>query len=292
MYLANLTIAGLQIRLCSSRPISDLRIEKKLGPFLGDFGSPSATTSLQWQDTPGVIKPEGNLVYDPGSIWQMYYKKDSEQFTAFIHYCSKMPLYTARAILRSNSDWSQTEIIERRNGPRWHSLLALGAGELIVRTRILFTNGIVLHASGLDDNGKGIVFVGHSGAGKSTQSCLWAKAEGVIPVNDDRVAIRVNKSGSWIYGTPWGGSANIAKNHQADLKAICVLEKATTNSIHLLAAKTSIPLLLARSFLPYWDAELMSIAVNNIKMIAESIPVYLLKCRPEPTVISLVRSVL
>ena len=135
----------------------------------------------------------------------------------------------------------------------WQSLLNIGAGELILRTAILFTGGLVFHASGLDDNGKGIVFVGHSGAGKSTQVGLWSQEPGVIAMNDDRIAVRVEANGAMCYGTPWGGTADIARNHAAPLSALIVLEQAPENAIQPLAPAAAASLLTARAFLPYWD---------------------------------------
>jgi hypothetical protein len=93
------------------------------------------------------------------------------------------------------------------------------ASALMLRTTILFTGGLVFHASAVNDNGHGIVFVGHAGAGKSTQRGLWSNRPGVIAMNDDRIAVRVEARGPTCYGTPWGGTADMARNHAAPLAA-------------------------------------------------------------------------
>ena len=84
----------------------------------------------------------------------------------------------------------------------WQSLLTIGAGELILRTAILFTGGLVFHSSGLDDNGRGHCFRRPFRRGQETQVGLWSQEPGVIAMNDDRIAVRVNAGGAMCYGTP------------------------------------------------------------------------------------------
>jgi hypothetical protein len=164
--------------------------------------------------------------------------------------------------------------------------------EAALRTDILFNGGWAFHSSGLDDNGKGIVFIGHSGAGKSTQVGLWNQEPGVIAMNDDRIAVWVEAGGPMCYGTPWGGTADIARNHAAPLSDLVVLVQAPENAIQWLSPAGALSLLNARGFLPYWDPELMQRALANLSAILARTPVYRLRCRPEPAVIPLVRSVL
>jgi hypothetical protein len=151
---------------------------------------------------------------------------------------------------------------------------------------------MIFHSSVLEDHGQGIAFVGHSGAGKSTQLEMWADEPGVIVINDDRVAVRMAESGPMCYGTPWGGTADIARNHAAPLSALIVLEQAPENEITRLSPAEAAPLLAPRSFLPYWDPVLMRRAMANLNAILANVPVYRLRNRPGKTTIPLVRSVL
>ena len=52
------------------------------------------------------------------------------------------------------------------------------------------------------------------------------------------------------------------------------------------------PLLAARAFLPYWNSELLTRAFDVLDRLLAQIPVYRLRCCPEPAVIPLVRAVL
>ena len=71
-----------------------------------------------------------------------------------------------------------------------------------------------------------------------------------------------------------------------------MLEQAPENAIQPLSPSAAAALLLARAFLPYWDPALMQRAMTNLNTILGCVPVYRLRCRPEPAVIPLVRSVL
>lgn len=284
------SIANILIELTSPLSAAELGIEQRLGPFVGAPDNPFARVSLRWEESDGVPCPCGELIYDPGSIWRMY--RAGEAFYAAISYPDGGAAANPQGVLRADAAWENLTLSEQRMGATWQSLLNIGAGELILRTAILFTGGLVFHSSGLDDNGKGLVFIGHAGAGKSTQVGLWSQEPGVIAMNDDRIAVRVEAGGPMCYGTPWGGTADIARNHAAPLAALIVLEQVPENAIQRLSPAAAAPLLTARAFLPYWDHSLMVRAMANLNAILACVPVYRLRCRPESAVIPLVRSVL
>jgi hypothetical protein len=286
----SITIANMLIELTSPLSTAELGIEGRLGQFEIAPENPLARVALRWEESAAPPVPRGALIFDPGSIWKMY--RAETDYYAALTYQSAGQASQAQSVLRANSAWDDLTLSEQRTGPSWQSLLNIGAGELILRTAILFTGGLVFHSSGLDDNGQGIVFIGHSGAGKSTQVGLWSQEPGVIAMNDDRIAVRVEDNGAMCYGTPWGGTSDIARNHAAPLKALIVLEQAPENAIEPIAPAVAASLLTARAFLPYWNSALMQRAMSNLNTILAHVPVYRLRCRPEKAVIPLVRSIL
>ncbi len=293
MYNILISIANILIELTSPLSAAEIGIEARLGPFLSTPKKPLARVVLHWEESQFAPSQCGELMYDPGSIWRMY--RAGQAYYAAFSYTNP----DARGVLRANVAWDDLTLTEQRtgatlrsSGQAWQSLLNIGAGELLLRTKILLTNGLVFHASGIDDNGRGIVFVGHSGEGKSTQANLWNQVPGALVINEDRIAVRSNESGAMCYSTPWGGTTDIAHNHQAPLSALILMEQAAENEIKLLSPSDAAPLLLARTFLPYWDRALMQRAMANLNTLLARVPVYRLRCRPEPEVISLVRSVL
>jgi hypothetical protein len=292
-----ISVAAIQIELRSPLPAAALGIVQRLGPFFGRVPQPVARIALRWEESPDMPTPRGTLIYDPGSVWRMH--RAGNEFDAAITYHDGQQPVQSHSLLRANAAWDDATLIEHRwvpagrpSGSAWQSTLNVGAGELLLRTAIVGTDGLILHASGIDDHGSGIVFVGHSGAGKSTQIELWADEPGVVAMNDDRIAVRVGAHTTMCYGTPWGGAANIARNHAAPLRAIVLLEQAPENRLEPLTPATAAPLLVARAFLPYWDTALLRRALATLDKISACVPLFRLRCRPEKRVIALLRAAL
>ncbi len=290
MHRIPITIADILIEVKSPYSASELGIEKRLGPFFGEPVNPVSVVSINWSESIGAPEIKGEKIYDPGEIWRMY--RNGEDYYAAIRYADSDVAAASEGVLQANRTWDMIKLTEVRNGPNWESLLNIGASELLLRTKILFDDGLIFHACGLDDNGRGILFSGHSGAGKSTLGKLWTGLSGVVVLNDDRIAVRVDKSGPICYGTPWAGQSEIACSHSAPLSAIFLVEQAPESEVRILPHSVSAPMLLARAFLPYWNRNLMNRALANMNSILRATRVYLLRCRPEAEVIALVRSLL
>src|SRR4029077_13002257 len=63
--------------------------------------------------------------------------------------------------------------------------------ELLIMHRLTQEKGIELHGAGIvTSDGVANLFVGHSGAGKSTTTRLWTSREGVQVLSDDRIIVR------------------------------------------------------------------------------------------------------
>ena len=280
--------ANILFELFSPLSAVELGIEKTLSGFFGTPKNPQLSLTLNLEISTNIDMPSGELIYDPGAIFKIY--QGASGYYIIFSDTDESQAESMRSLMFANSAWDTMTLVIENAETTWQSLPR--ALELVLRTVILYTHGIIFHSAGFDDNGKGIVFVGHAGAGKSTQADLWLKEQGVIAMNDDRMAIRIEKNGSRCYGLPWGGTANIIRNHAAPLKALIILEQAVENSIHMIQPSKSAALLAARTFLPFWDKTLMSLALNNLNAILDHVPVYRLRCRPEKEVLSLVRSVL
>lgn len=291
--LLTFAIAGLTFQVESPLDVDALGLRGRFGPFLGDIVGDDPVVRLRWREGDPSAVARGPLVHDPGSIWRAYRRADGRDgHVVEVAYPGHRSTDPTRAAMTVNDTWDDIEVVEQPVGPNWQSLLNIGVGELTLRTRILFADGLVCHASGLDDNGRGLLFVGHAGAGKSTQALLWTAEPGVTALNDDRVAVRLHPDGPVIHGTPWGGTADIACNHQVPLAAILLIEQAPENALLPLSPAAAAPLLAPRTFLPYWDAALMGLALGHLERLLSAAPVYRLRCRPEPSVIPLVRAAL
>lgn len=285
-YNTQLSIAGINLNIFSDFEFFEDEKTEKLLTFRKSFETDEEAIDIRLTISSNNAEDLGGILYDPGDIWKMY-RKDNV-YNAAISYDSEEPM----GIVSTDGSWKDITVSLNDNTRQKAGIIIKSGLELIIRAAIQFNKGAVFHSSGVDDNGKGILFVGHSGEGKSTQSRFWQELEGALIFNEDRNAVRITDNDVFCYGTPWGGTANIAKNHKVPLSVIVMIEKAEENRIERMSASEVVPRLIARSFFPYWDKNLSSLAITNITLIARKVPVYRLYCKPGPEIVNFVRSVL
>src|SRR5271166_6551020 len=117
--------------------------------------------------------------------------------------------------------------------------------------RLALGEGVELHALGLaDQDGSGYLFLGHSGAGKSTTARLWMRQPGVQLLSDDRIILRQQDGVYRMYGTPWHGDAGVSSPASAPLSAIFLLEQSPQHELLPIAQPQAAAELFARAFLP------------------------------------------
>ena len=94
-------------------------------------------------------------------------------------------------------------------------------------------NTLLMHASVTMNEGKGYLFLGKSGTGKSTHSQLWINnIDGCSLLNDDNPVIRVTEEGEVrVYGSPWSGKTPCYRNLDVPVGAIVTLQQAKTNKM-------------------------------------------------------------
>jgi energy-coupling factor transporter ATP-binding protein EcfA2 len=117
--------------------------------------------------------------------------------------------------------------------------LTLFPTDQIIFARILADRrACYLHAAGFVLDGKGFVFLGHSGAGKSTMVTMLKdraqaatdSGEGTI-LCDDRVVVRRWPEGFRVHGTWSHGDVDEVSPESAPLAALLILEQAPTNRL-------------------------------------------------------------
>ena len=90
----------------------------------------------------------------------------------------------------------------------------------------------LFHAAVVSHQGKGYMFLGPSGTGKSTHARLWLKyIEGAALVNDDNPVVRVEGKQAVVYGSPWSGKTPCYRNVSYPLGGIVMLSQAPYNQI-------------------------------------------------------------
>ena len=139
-----------------------------------------------------------------------------------------------------------------------------------------------MHSSVVMHGGRGFLFLGRSGTGKSTHSGLWLKyIPGTELLNDDNPVLRVVDDGVRVYGTPWSGKTPCYKAQDVPAGAIVRLRQAPENRIERLNIVGAYASVMAscsgyRPIRAIADAQHETLAA-----VAQQVPCYQLECLPD-----------
>ncbi|MDE6267472.1 MAG: hypothetical protein K2M04_00105 [Muribaculaceae bacterium] len=142
---------------------------------------------------------------------------------------------------------------------------------------------LLVHASAVEEGGRGYIFLGKSGTGKSTHSRLWTECiEGVTLLNDDNPVVRVGEDGTVeVYGSPWSGKTPCYLNRSVRIGGIVRLRQAGENRIRKLTGVKAYAALLPSCSCMKWDREMAEGVHRTVSKVTESTGVYELECRAD-----------
>lgn len=124
---------------------------------------------------------------------------------------------------------------------------------------MVMRDGMSPHAALVEKDGYGVLFLGPSGMGKSTQAKLWVEHQGADFIIGDRPGLRCI-DGTWYgFGMPWDGKEGIKQQKKVPIRALISLEQAPENSIRRLTKQEAIIVLLNQVMMPMWDDAAMKL---------------------------------
>lgn len=229
--------------------------------------------------------PYGEVMLDDNIIWTLNKEKGCINITV----CPEHEVITSMEV---NPTWSEASMLYLDNGNEWEWKRTIALFEVLFRNHLIFHEGIVLHASAIEWQGRAIAFTAPAGTGKTTQSNLWKQYMNAVVLNGDRPAIRIHGDEAFIYGTPWSGSSKDYINKRAPLVALVLVEQSPENFVRKLSAAEALMRIMPRFFLPYNDQHMMELAMGTIDKVLQLTPVYLLKCRPDKGAVDVLADVL
>ena len=148
--------------------------------------------------------------------------------------------------------------------------------------------GLLFHATGIIHEGRGYLFTGHGGVGKTTTARLWQETPGARVVNDDKVIVRLQDEGYRMYGTPWHGEGGMALPESAPLSRVYILKQANHNHIRELDKGQTAAMLLARCFVPLWDDQIIDFSLKFLEGLTETVPCCELGVVPDQSAVDFV----
>lgn len=162
---------------------------------------------------------------------------------------------------------------------------------LLFGVAALHRKTVSIHASTVMYQGKSVLFLGESGTGKSTHTCLWLKhILNTELLNDDSPFIRIEKNDAIrVYGSPWSGKTPCYKVSYTPIAAFVRLSQAPHNHIRPLKGIEALGALLPSCPLVFaYDRCLSEFTYEILSIVLQQIPVYHMECLPDANAARLV----
>ena len=239
--------------------------------------------SVQWTDR--LQDPSGRKLFDSGSVWIL-----RENDGGFV-FDFASPVFGRQPYKRLSVDreFTKARLLLNREclgeGRRVYPL-EYPLDELLVTNWLARDRGVEVHGCGLVDQGTGHLFLGHSGAGKSTTARLWTSHRAADVLSDDRIILRKQSDEIWMHGTPWHGEAGFASPDKTKVKKIFVLEHGNRNEIIPLPQTRAVAELFARSFPPFYGHGPLAFTLSFLHQITNCVPCYRFRFVPDESAVS------
>lgn len=140
-----------------------------------------------------------------------------------------------------------------------------------------------MHASVVTHAGKGFLFLGTSGTGKSTHSRLWLEhVEDCSLLNDDNPIVAVGEDGEVrVYGSPWSGKTPCYKNESYPVRAFVSLRQSKENRIGEQSLLEAYASLFSSTSCLKCDSDFVDALHETIGTVVTQVPCYQLDCLPD-----------
>lgn len=300
-------VGGVSVHVAGQRR-DDVALAPSLAPFRTDTCNSDINILVEW--TAKLSPPTGRRLFDSGSVWKLYEDEAGFQFDFSAPILGEQPYKRLRVDGEFHRATLQMSEKSFAGGGYTAAPLEYPLDELLIMHRLTQEKAIELHACGIvRADGTGNLFVGHSGAGKSTTTRLWTAREEVEVLSDDRIIVRQDERSHHfaqddrrekisrfarcnkenrsdrtkmrMYGTPWHGEAAFASPASASLARIFILEHGHGNVLTHLSPSQAVAELFARSFVPFHRHEYVDAALQFLQEVVDAVPCYRYAFEPD-----------
>lgn len=246
------------IRFVARQPHARFCVEGRRQPDL----------TLRWKF--GRFRPSsGPLLQAGGDVWEARSLGSDAEEIVFYETRDRIPALR----LEVDRELRYGRVTETPLGQHSH-LVNVGRypfDEFVV-SRILGRSGsLLLHASAVLLRGEAVVFVGHSGAGKSTIARLMEDA-GLSVLTDDRTILTAENGAIEACGTPWHGTHRRALARRAPLRALFLLNQAGANSVSPISQTDAIKELFVRLIQPRVRGNEVAAGLDTLALVTRQFP--------------------
>ena len=272
-------VAGLVVSVTARRPGAPVECLGRSRAFLVDAGHAELHLEAVWSELDS--RSPGRLIFDSGGVWRAYEslaeaaRPGARPELVLRFHDPRLPFPYKEARLEAGGSRGLVRLDPRAWPPgQVVDPLEYPLDELLFQRLLGARGGIELHAVGVvAPSGRGYVFAGQSGDGKTTSARLWQEAVGAAVLSDDRIVLTREDEGGWLmHGTPWHGEAELALPASAPLAGVFVLARGAVHALEPLAPARAVAALLARSFPAFHDAAATQGLVRRLEALVADVP--------------------
>jgi MoaA/NifB/PqqE/SkfB family radical SAM enzyme len=279
-------IAGITVRVESDLDLGAVKFDEKFASFAVDGPGDDNVTLRHYFEMPDLKGKNLGVELYRKAPWAIS-RQDGSWFYRGISPDESDPGLHRMAVFasdyrhgtiyspESDADYVRTEA--------WPSLSLFPTDQIWLAPLLADRNAVLLHSAAVILNGQGLLFAGHSEAGKSTTVTMLRnaarEANGRPPVRaeilcDDRNIVR--RSGIWrVHGTWSHGDVADVSSASAPLRAILFLQQDTDNKIVPLVDRKHIwKRLLVTLIKPMVTVEWWQKEMNVLEQIVNEVPCY------------------
>jgi hypothetical protein len=282
MHRSYLRIGDVSIGLCADCA-DDVELTQEMNRFRTTPARCDVNIRVQWMDR--LPKPEGRKLFDSGAVWVLHETGDGYVFDFATPMLGELPYKR----LSVDKEFSKARVLLNREyfrEGRWVCPLEYPLDELLVTNWLARNGGVEVHGCGLrDDSTGGQLFLGHSGAGKSTTARLWKSLRAACVLSDDRIILREESNEIWMHGTPWHGEAGFAAPEKTQVNKIFVLEHGNRNELLPIPQARAVAEMFARCFPPFYSQESLAFTFSFLQRITNRVPCYLFRFVPDESAV-------
>lgn len=193
--------------------------------------------------------------------WTVYQKKNKIIYEFNHNHSTIAPTYKRIVTNKEHTKfeiYNDTETAKLFSQGKNNSLTLFSSDQILLSRILAYRQGCIFHSSGIVTNNKGLIFIGHSTAGKSTIAKIMAKNATILC--DERNIIRKQSGTYQLYGTWHHSILKKVSPISAPLNAIFFLNKSNKNKIEYIENTTDrFNLLIGRIIKPlatkdWWNA--------------------------------------
>lgn len=227
-------------------------------------------------NAPYFAETDGTITKTGNKFWSVY------RYSSNIYVKTIFPLLSTKykGILRlSLTDlkwdlWLNVDSVEA--DPMEYPLDAL-----ILYYLTIFYGDIMIHASGINNAGRGYLFSGVSGKGKTTLAKLWYKT-GAVVINDDRLILRKKGGGYVMHNIPFYIDDG---PRESPVHKIYLIGHGEENRQVLLKGASAVSHVVANCIQQNWSKEIIARLLGSVSIMCSTVPVFRLSFVPDRRII-------